>query len=59
VRRFLNSLLAGQVVFATGWLVLPMPGGLSEWRPIGLKPETLGRLLDGNAEALLAAAGRR
>jgi uncharacterized protein len=59
MRRFLNSLLAGQVLFATDWPVFPIPRAVAEWRAMGLKPETLRRLLGGNADALMAAAGRR
>jgi uncharacterized protein len=59
LRRFMDSLLTGQVLFATDWPVFPMQRALAEWRAMGLKPQTLGRLLGGNTEALLAAAARR
>jgi hypothetical protein len=39
--------------------VIAITGALAEWRAMGLKQQTLGRLLGGNAEAPLAAAGRR
>jgi uncharacterized protein len=59
MRRFMDSLLTGQVLFATDWPVFPMQRALTEWRAMGLKPQTLDRLLGGNAGALLATAGRR
>ena len=35
MRRFLNSLLAGQMLFATDWPVFPMSRALPEWRRWG------------------------
>lgn len=49
MRRFMNSLLSEQVLFATDWPVFPMRRALSEWRQMGLKAEVLASLLGGNA----------
>ena len=54
--RFMNSLLAKQVLFGTDWPVFPMQRALAEWRELGLKPAVLDALLSGNADRLL---GRR
>lgn len=54
--RFLNSLLAEQVLFGTDWPVFPMDRALAEWRELELKPAVLKRLLGGNARRLLASA---
>lgn len=51
--RFMNSLLAGQVLYGTDWPVFPMDRALSEWRNGGLRPEVLSALLGGNARRLL------
>lgn len=51
--RFMNSLLAEQVLFGTDWPVFPMDRALSEWRELGLKPHVLEALLGGNARRLL------
>jgi uncharacterized protein len=56
VFRFMNSLLANQVLFGTDWPVFPMARALAEWRELGLKPAVLEALLAGNANRLL---GRR
>ena len=53
VFRFMNSLLAGQVLFGTDWPVFPMDRALAEWRGLGLKPAVLDGLLGGNASRLL------
>lgn len=53
VFRFMNSLLAGQVLFGTDWPVFPMARALAEWREVGLKPAVLEALLAGNASRLL------
>jgi len=53
VFRFMNSLLAKQVLFGTDWPVFPMRRALEEWRGLGLKPAVLEALLSGNAERLL------
>jgi uncharacterized protein len=53
VFRFMNSLLAKQVLFGTDWPVFPMQRALEEWRGLGLKPAVLEALLSGNAERLL------
>jgi hypothetical protein len=53
VFRFMNSLLAGQVLFGTDWPVFPMSRALAEWRELGLKPAVLEALLGGNARRLL------
>ena len=49
MRRFMNSLLSEQVLFATDWPVFPMRRALSEWLQMGLKADVLARLLGGNA----------
>jgi uncharacterized protein len=51
--RFMNSLLANQVLFGTDWPVFPMARALEEWRSLGLKPAVLDALLSGNANRLL------
>lgn len=56
VFRFMNSLLAGQVLHGTDWPVFPMERALGEWRGLGLKPEVLDALLRGNAARLLGRA---
>ena len=53
VFRFMNSLLAKQVLFGTDWPVFPMQRALEEWRGLGLKPTVLEALVSGNAERLL------
>ena len=53
VFRFMNSLLAKQVLFGTDWPVFPMQRALEEWRGLGLKPAVLEALVSGNAERLL------
>ena len=51
--RFMNSVLADQVLFGTDWPVMPQSRALSEWRELGLKPQVLDKLLGGNAARLL------
>jgi predicted TIM-barrel fold metal-dependent hydrolase len=53
VFRFMNSLLADQVLYGTDWPVFPMARALAEWRALGLKQSVLERLLGGNASRLL------
>jgi len=53
VFRFMNSLLAGQVLYGTDWPVFPMERALAEWRALGLRPAVLDALLGGNAARLL------
>lgn len=53
MRRFMNSLLADQVLFATDWPVFPLPRAVAEWQGMGLKPAVLTALLGGNAARLL------
>ncbi len=53
VFRFMNSLLAGQVLFGTDWPVFPMDRALAEWRSLELKPAVLEGLVGGNAARLL------
>jgi hypothetical protein len=57
MRRFMNSLLRDQVLFATDWPVFPMDRAVAEWRESGLREEVLTRLLTTNAERLLRLAG--
>lgn len=54
--RFMNSLLAQQVLFATDWPVFSIDRALSEWRNLSLKAEVLEALLGGNARRLLMDA---
>ena len=51
--RFMNSVLADQVLFGTDWPVISQTRALSEWRELGLKPAVLAKLLGANAERLL------
>jgi uncharacterized protein len=51
--RFMNSVLAGQVMHGTDWPVFPMDRALREWRGGGLRPHVLEGLLGGNAGRLL------
>lgn len=57
VFRFMNSLLAGQVLYGTDWPVFPMQRALAEWRQLGLKEPVLRGLLGGNASRLLGRSG--
>jgi hypothetical protein len=56
MRRFMNSLLLEQVLFATDWPVFPLGRALAEWQGIGLKDAALTALLGGNAERLMKRA---
>jgi len=51
--RFMNSVLASQVMHGTDWPVFPMDRALREWREGGLRPHVLEGLLGGNAARLL------
>ncbi len=53
MHRFMNSLLAGQVLHGTDWPTFAMARALDEWRAMDLKPEVLAALLGGNARRLL------
>ena len=55
--RFMNSVLASQVMHGTDWPVFPMDRALSEWRAGGLRPHVLDGLLGGNAARLLGRTG--
>jgi uncharacterized protein len=57
MRRFMNSLLRGQVLYATDWPVFPMARAVAEWRSSGLRDEVLTGLFGANAERLLELAG--
>ena len=52
LRRLMDGPLSQQVLFATDWPVFPMDRAIREWGQMGLKPQTLGRLLSENALAL-------
>lgn len=54
MRRLMDSVLAGQVLFGTDWPVFPMDRARREWEQMGLKDLTLRDLLGGNARRLLA-----
>lgn len=56
MKRFMNSLLGGQVLFGTDWPVFSQERALNEWRAGGLRPEVLEALLGGNAARLLERA---
>ena len=51
--RFMNSLLAEQILFGTDWPVISQTRAASEWRALGLKPEVLEKALSKNAARLL------
>ncbi len=51
--RFMNSVLADQVLFGTDWPVISQTRALAEWRALGLKDAVLAGLLGGNAARLL------
>ncbi len=51
--RFMNSLLADQVLYGTDWPVIPMDRAISEWQGMGLKDHVLEKLLGGNAARLI------
>ncbi|AXT84446.1 amidohydrolase [Aeromicrobium sp. A1-2] len=53
MHRFMNSLLAEQVLFGTDWPVFPMDRALAEWSDGDLKPHVLRALTGGNAERML------
>jgi hypothetical protein len=53
MHRFMNSLLAGQVLFGTDWPVFLMDEALDQWRGGDLKPSVLASLFGGNATHLL------
>ena len=53
MHRFMNSLLAEQVLFGTDWPVISQRRALSEWREMELKPHVLDALLGANAARLL------
>ncbi len=53
MHRFMNSLLADQVLFGTDWPVYPMDKALREWAAGDLKPQVLHALTEGNARSLL------
>lgn len=57
MRRFMNSLLRDQVLYATDWPVFPMERAIAEWRESGLRDEVIEGLFGGNAERLLQLAG--
>lgn len=57
MHRFMNSLLAGQVLFGTDWPMIPFTRALSEWREMELKPQVREALLGGNAARLLREVG--
>lgn len=53
MRRFMDSLLCRQVLFATDWPVFAHRRALQEWRAMGLKDETLSKLFRTNVQQLL------
>ncbi len=57
MRRFMNSLLRDQVLYATDWPVFPMARAVAEWRSSELRAEVLAGLFRANAERLLQLAG--
>ena len=59
MHRFMNSLLAEQVLYGTDWPVMSHERTLAEWKGLGLKSPVLEALLGGNAQRLLADRGVR
>ena len=53
--RFMNSLIAEQILFATDWPVFPMKRAIEEWCALGLKPKVLSAVLGSNAAARISA----
>lgn len=45
LRHMMDNLLTDQVLFASDWPVMSMERSLIEWREMGLRPNTLQRLL--------------
>ncbi len=58
MHRFMNSVLADQVLFGTDWPVMSAERTLPEWRELGLKPQVLEGLLGGNAQRILLERGK-
>jgi predicted TIM-barrel fold metal-dependent hydrolase len=56
MRRMMNSVLAGQVLFGTDWPVYPQPAAVEEWKAGGLKPHVFEALMGQNALSLLSVA---
>jgi predicted TIM-barrel fold metal-dependent hydrolase len=52
LRRLLDGPLRNQILFASDWPVFPMLRSRREWEFMGLKQETLEKLLAGNARSL-------
>jgi predicted TIM-barrel fold metal-dependent hydrolase len=59
MHRFMDSLLSGQVLFATDWPVFSQRRALEEWHAIPLKEQSRRSLLGENAATLLGHAGQR
>lgn len=53
--RFMNSVLAGQVLYGSDWPTFPIQRAVTEWRDGGLREHVLAALLGGNAKRLLTA----
>ena len=53
MHRFMNSVLAEQVLFGTDWPVISPTRAVTEWREMGLKPHVLDNVLGANAARLL------
>ena len=56
MRRFMDSLLVDQVLFATDWPVFSMTRAVGEWQDMGLRVDTLEALLSRNMLTVLKAA---
>jgi len=50
----MNSVLKDQILYGTDWPVMDHQRTLREWRELGLKPQVLEGLLEGNAKSLIA-----
>lgn len=54
MRRFMNSLLQEQILFATDWPVISMERAVREWVDLGLKQETLENAFAKNIKRLIS-----
>ncbi len=54
MHKFMNSLLADQILFATDWATMDHARCIQEWQAMGLKPQVEKALLAGNARRLLS-----
>lgn len=57
MRRFMNSVLKGQILYGTDWPTMDHQRTLKEWQEMGLKPEVFDLLMGGNAKGLIQNSG--